>query len=394
MRAAPATSGAYVRDLDTGARALRRAARRAADPGVGREAVHDVDGAAAPRTDAPTLQTSAVERRRDRRRRRRRCAATSCSSAAATRSSAPRPAARWRAPSARPGSGASTGAVVGDESAFDARRSACCRGYDPDLGGVLSALAYDRGDLRGRARLDAARFAAGRFARAAEGGGRARVSAPSARRHARPTTAGRSPPCLAQRRRADPLRQRPVEQLRRRDAAQGRSARATATRGTTAAGAAVVRDTLGRLRRAPARSSTARACRASNRATPREVVRLLERMDDARRRRRSSAPRWRSRAQTGTVKAPHARDRRRPGAASVKTGTLRRVSALAGYCRTLGGRDVAFALMFNRANTSPTKAREDRIAAAIARLGAARRAPAPPRARPCRARQRRRRPGR
>ncbi|MGH2942243.1 MAG: D-alanyl-D-alanine carboxypeptidase, partial [Solirubrobacteraceae bacterium] len=56
------------------------------------------------------------------------------------------------------------GSIVGDESAFDGRRSACCRGYDGDLGGVLSALAYDRGVFRGRARLDAARFAAARFA--------------------------------------------------------------------------------------------------------------------------------------------------------------------------------------------------------------------------------------
>ena len=55
------------------------------------------------------------------------------------------------------------GAVIGDESVFDDRRSGCCAGFDPDLGGVLSALAYDRGVYRGRARLDAARFAAGRF---------------------------------------------------------------------------------------------------------------------------------------------------------------------------------------------------------------------------------------
>jgi D-alanyl-D-alanine carboxypeptidase/D-alanyl-D-alanine-endopeptidase (penicillin-binding protein 4) len=52
----------------------------------------------------------------------------------------------------------------------------------------------------------------------------------------------------------------------------------------------------------------------------------------------------------------------------VKTGTLRGVSALAGYCGAAGGRDIGFALMFNRANTFVAKAREDRITAAIARL--------------------------
>ena len=61
------------------------------------------------------------------------------------------------------------GAVVGDETAFDSRRSTCCAGYDPDLGGVLSALAYDRGIFRGRARLDAPTFAAGRFAAQLQG---------------------------------------------------------------------------------------------------------------------------------------------------------------------------------------------------------------------------------
>jgi D-alanyl-D-alanine carboxypeptidase/D-alanyl-D-alanine-endopeptidase (penicillin-binding protein 4) len=56
------------------------------------------------------------------------------------------------------------------------------------------------------------------------------------------------------------------------------------------------------------------------------------------------------------------------GRCQVKTGTLRGVSALAGYCRAAGGRDIGFALLSNRANTYAAKAREDRIAAAIARL--------------------------
>ena len=59
----------------------------------------------------------------------------------------------------------------------------------------------------------------------------------------------------------------------------------------------------------------------------------------------------------------------------MKTGTLRDVSALAGYCRTAGGRDIAFALMFNRARTWIEKPREDRITAAIARLEGAPTAP-------------------
>ena len=70
---------------------------------------------------------------------------------------------------------------------------------------------------------------------------------------------------------------------------------------------------------------------------------------------------------TGTVKA-RMRGTPAAGRCQVKTGTLRGVSSLAGYCLAAGGRDIGFALMFNRANTFVAKAREDRITAAIARL--------------------------
>ena len=71
---------------------------------------------------------------------------------------------------------------------------------------------------------------------------------------------------------------------------------------------------------------------------------------------------------TGTVKA-RMRRTAAAGRCDVKTGTLRRVSTLAGYCRTADGRDIGFALMFNKANVPAAKAREDRIAVGIARLG-------------------------
>jgi len=96
-------------------------------------------------------------------------------------------------------------------------------------------------------------------------------------------------------------------------------------------------------------------------------VRLLERMhnqDIARTFRTSLAVT----GLTGTVKA-RMRGTAAAGRCHVKTGTLRLVSALAGYCVTADGRDIGFALMFNKANTWAAKAREDRITAAIARLG-------------------------
>jgi D-alanyl-D-alanine carboxypeptidase/D-alanyl-D-alanine-endopeptidase (penicillin-binding protein 4) len=72
--------------------------------------------------------------------------------------------------------------------------------------------------------------------------------------------------------------------------------------------------------------------------------------------------------QTGTVRR---RLRGTPayGRCRLKTGTLRGVSSLAGYCRTRGGRDIAFALLMNRVSSvADAHAIQDRVAVAIARL--------------------------
>lgn len=261
------------------------------------------------------------------------------------------------------------GSVLGDESAFDARRAGCCTGYDFELGGVLSALAYDRGVFRGRARLNAGQFAAGRFAtqlRAAgvtvTGKSRAGVAAPASK------TISFVPSM-------------PVGELARFINVPSNNFAAEMlfkdlglryrTAGTTVAGADVVRDTLDDFGVRP-RIVDGSGLSRLNRATPREVVRLLERM-----RNQDVATSFRaSLAVTGSTGTVKARMRGTPaaGRCQVKTGTLRGVSALAGYCRAAGGRDLGFALMFNRANTFVAKAREDRIVAAIARLSGAPRA--------------------
>ena len=256
------------------------------------------------------------------------------------------------------------GAVIGDESAFDAQRSGCCTGYDPDLGGVLSALAYDRGIFAGRARLDAARFAAGRFAAKLKAAG---VTA------AGRSTSGAAPKGAKTIGFVDsrtigelaqfiniPSNNFAAEMLFRELGARYRD------EGSLAAGADVVRDTLDDFGLHP-RIVDGSGLSRRNRATPREVVRLLERM-----RNQDIAQTWRdSLAVTGVTGTVKARMRRTAaaGRCHVKTGTLRLVSALAGYCRTANGRDLGFALMFNQADTPAAKAREDRIAVAIARLG-------------------------
>jgi D-alanyl-D-alanine carboxypeptidase/D-alanyl-D-alanine-endopeptidase (penicillin-binding protein 4) len=255
------------------------------------------------------------------------------------------------------------GAVVGDESRFDRRRSGCCGGYDPDLGGVLSALAYDRGVFAGALQLSAARFAATRFAE--------RLRTAGVRAGARPR-AGTAPVAAQEIASVPSL---PVRELIRfinvpsNNFAAEMLLKALGERyrdsGSTRGGADVVRETMAGV---GARASVADGSGLSraDRTSPRDVVRLLERMDEP-----DVGEAFRSSlaiaGRTGTVKR---RMRRTPAAerCRVKTGTLRDVSALAGYCRTPGGRDIAFALMFNHARTWIEKPREDRIAAAIARL--------------------------
>ena len=50
-----------------------------------------------------------------------------------------------------------------------------------------------------------------------------------------------------------------------------------------------------------------------------------------------------------------------------KTGTLRDVSALAGYCQTTAGSRVAFAILMNGVNPYGARRLQDRMVSALAR---------------------------
>jgi D-alanyl-D-alanine carboxypeptidase/D-alanyl-D-alanine-endopeptidase (penicillin-binding protein 4) len=50
-----------------------------------------------------------------------------------------------------------------------------------------------------------------------------------------------------------------------------------------------------------------------------------------------------------------------------KTGTLHDVSALAGYCRSTAGADVAFAFLMNHVSPYDARLLQDRMAGALAR---------------------------
>jgi D-alanyl-D-alanine carboxypeptidase/D-alanyl-D-alanine-endopeptidase (penicillin-binding protein 4) len=133
---------------------------------------------------------------------------------------------------------------------------------------------------------------------------------------------------------------------------------------TRPAGAAVVRDTLDDLGVRPLVVDGS-GLSTGNRTTPRQVVRLLERVVEG-----ESGAEFRSAlavpGRNGTVRR-RMRGTSAAGRCAVKTGTLRTVSALAGVCTTTGGREVGFAWMMN--GTYPPAARvvQDRMTTRLAR---------------------------
>jgi D-alanyl-D-alanine carboxypeptidase/D-alanyl-D-alanine-endopeptidase (penicillin-binding protein 4) len=255
-----------------------------------------------------------------------------------------------------------TGSVLADESLFDSLRGSARSGfaYDADVGGVLSAVAVGHGWSRdGSPAAEAARRLAA--ALRAEG---VRVRG----RSGRAVTPGSAVPVgtLASPTVTELIRRTnvPSDNFSAEMLLKGLGARYGAE-GTTPAGAQVVRGELAALGIHP-RVVDGSGLSRQNRTTPRQVVRLLERMHNqpvARAFERSLPVAGR----TGTV-SRRMRGTPAHGRCRAKTGTLRDVSALAGICRTTSGRDVAFAFLMNRAGVWTARGVQDRMAAAIARL--------------------------
>jgi D-alanyl-D-alanine carboxypeptidase/D-alanyl-D-alanine-endopeptidase (penicillin-binding protein 4) len=135
--------------------------------------------------------------------------------------------------------------------------------------------------------------------------------------------------------------------------------------GTTAAGLAVARDQLATFGVHP-RMFDGSGLSRDDRTTPREVVRLLTRMDG-----QDTAASWTASlpvaGHTGTLRK-RMRATAAAGRCAAKTGTLVGISALSGYCTTTGGVRVAFSLVENRVCTSCAKRIEDKMVTAIAKL--------------------------
>jgi D-alanyl-D-alanine carboxypeptidase/D-alanyl-D-alanine-endopeptidase (penicillin-binding protein 4) len=253
------------------------------------------------------------------------------------------------------------GSILGDESRFDVQRGSYDTGgrVDPDMDGVLGALVVGRGFTKdGRPAAQAAI----RLAKALRANGIA-VDGPSG--------AGTTPPTAQELAGVDspPMRDLiaqtnvPSDNFLAEMLVKGLGS-AFGGAGTTAAGTAVVRDQMATFGIHPTLLDGSGLSRA-DRTTPREVVRLLERMHG-----QPVAGAFEGSlpvvGRTGTLRkrmrGTAAQDRCR-----AKTGTLIGVSTLAGVCDAAGGHTIAFALMMGRASVTRAHAAQDRMTAAIAK---------------------------
>jgi D-alanyl-D-alanine carboxypeptidase/D-alanyl-D-alanine-endopeptidase (penicillin-binding protein 4) len=262
------------------------------------------------------------------------------------------------------------GGVIGDESLFDTLRGGPDSGYRPDgdLGGWLTALSWRHGraGAAGPAKGAATKLAAllkarkityerkpraGKL-RPAAGGGVAAAAEP---------LATVSSPAIAALIAQTNI---PSENFYAEMLVKALGAR-FGSGGTTAAGLAIARAQLAELGIHPKMVDGSGLSRADQ-TTARELVRLLERMEN-----QDAAVTWQASlpvaGRSGTLRN-RMRGTAAAGRCAAKTGTLIGVSALSGYCTTTGGRRVAFSFVENKVCNYCAKKVEDRMVSAIARL--------------------------
>jgi serine-type D-Ala-D-Ala carboxypeptidase/endopeptidase (penicillin-binding protein 4) len=257
-----------------------------------------------------------------------------------------------------------TGRVYGDDSLLDRRRGGPASGYalDLDVGGPLGGLLFDRGLARtdGSAlQRQPAKFAAQQLTLALRHTGVRVPQGPATGTTpagAQPIAAVGSPTMATLVR----LTLVPSDNLFAEMLVKDVGARFGGN-GSTAAGVAVVERTVARLGVHPRIVDGSGLSRA-DRTSPRQVVTLLKTLRANTALRAALPVAGRSGTLVDRMRRTSAQDR-----CQAKTGTLSNVSALAGWCRTANGHDVAFAFIENFVYTPTAKAAEDRLAIALAR---------------------------
>ncbi|MBV9212483.1 MAG: D-alanyl-D-alanine carboxypeptidase/D-alanyl-D-alanine-endopeptidase [Actinobacteria bacterium] len=236
------------------------------------------------------------------------------------------------------------GSVIGDESRFDSLRGGPTSGYAASgyIGAPLTALAFDHGiDDSGHFQSDPPQYAADRFA-AALGAQRIRVD--------RGTRTGRTPngARVLARVRSLPMGRIvhymdvPSDNWDAEELAKGLGG--AGEQGTTARGAQLIMIYANGLGFHPELSDGS-GLSHSDVATPHELARFLQAVR-TRREGRALHKALPVAGMDGTLA-----DRMTSGPAygrcAAKTGTLTGVSALSGYCHTLGGHTLVFSILMN-----------------------------------------------
>ena len=236
-----------------------------------------------------------------------------------------------------------TGSVIGDESKFDSLRGGPTSGYAASgfVGGPLSALAFDHGLAGGRFQTNPPQYAADRFA-AALGAARIRVDGR--------TRTGQAPDgarVLARVRslsmaRVVRLMDLPSDNWFAEELAKGMVG--SGEQGNTARGAQVIAFYANGLGFRP-RLSDGSGLSHSNVATARDVARFLQ----AVRKRPEGSALYHALPTAGVDGTLFDRMQSAPAhrRCHAKTGTLNGVSALSGYCKSLGGHTLAFSILMN-----------------------------------------------
>lgn len=258
-----------------------------------------------------------------------------------------------------------SGRVYADESLFDTRRGGLMTNYapdTPDYGGQLSALVYDHGSARRH--LGPASFAVKEFVLTMRGSG---IAAKAARKTAKTPKRARvlavvsSPPMAVMTRLMDV----PSDDLFA-DLFDKQLGVQFGSGGTLSAGAKVISDTIANDYDLHPTILDGSGLSRNDRSSPLEIVDLLREVwhTPVGSQLAASLPvvGRQGTVQTIGLKSPAV------GRCIAKTGSLNNVTNLAGYCNSLGGRRLAFALFIDGPPNATGFALESRMVGAIARF--------------------------
>ena len=254
------------------------------------------------------------------------------------------------------------GAIRGDETAFDRLRGVRdSRYWTSPWVGPLSALAFNHGYAGRRFQPNPAGYAASVFRNTLRRGGirpgRA-ASASPAPRDGRVLASVESPPMSTLVRITNKGSDNYFAEMLMKGI--GRDASGL---GTTSAGVRAVR-AFASQQGSSVELIDGSGLDRGNRASPRSVVQLLRKAHE-----RDDFPTFNDSLPVAGVDGTiHDRLERAPARRNcrAKTGSLIGVSALSGYCTTVGGREVAFSFLMNGISTSYARRLQDRMAQAIA----------------------------